>query len=66
MLKISEIKTWDEKTIEAKKAELRKQYFELNMQKVTGGIEKPHIFRDIKKDIARCETALTELRANNA
>lgn len=56
MLKVSEIKEWDVKTIDAKLTDVRKQLFNLRMQKATSGIEKPHLFKLLKKDIARLLT----------
>lgn len=58
MIKVSEIKEWDEKTIQAKVEDLRKKYFELRMAKKTTGIEKPHMLKDLRSDIARCLTVL--------
>lgn len=58
MTKVSEIKEWDEKTIQAKVEDLRKNYFELRMQRKTTGVDKPHMLKDIRKDIARCLTVL--------
>ena len=59
MIKVSEINEWDEKTIQAKVEDLRKKYFELRMAKKTTGIEKPHMLKDLRSDIARCLTVLS-------
>ena len=32
---------------------LRKQLMELNFQRKTAHVEKPHLFKQVKKDIAR-------------
>ncbi len=56
MLKIEDIKKLDSKMIDSKITELRKELFEMRMQKVSGGIEKPHRKKDLKKDIARLLT----------
>ena len=56
MIKVSEINEWDEKTIQAKVEDLRKKYFELRMAKKTTGIEKPHMLKDLRSDIAICLT----------
>ena len=58
MIKVSEINEWDEKTIQAKVEDLRRKYFELRMQRKTTGLEKPHLLKDIRSDIARCLTIL--------
>ncbi len=62
MLEYKEVKGWDAKTIDAKVAELRKEYFVARMQKATTGFEKPHRFKEIKKDIARLLTAKGDRR----
>jgi large subunit ribosomal protein L29 len=56
MLNINEIKKMDKKAIETKVLELKKQLFDLNLQKITSAVEKPHVFKNIKKDIARLMT----------
>jgi large subunit ribosomal protein L29 len=56
-MKFADIKSLDEKQIDAKVTELRRELFELRMQKSTSGSEKPHKFRELKKDIARLLTA---------
>ena len=58
-LKYSEVKGLDAKAIDAKVEELRTERFNLTMQKVAAGIEKPHRLKEIKKDIARLLTAKT-------
>lgn len=36
--------------------ELRKEMFDLNYQRKMGRVEKPHLFKQIKKEIARIKT----------
>ena len=43
-LEWKEIKDWDAKAIDAKVSEVRKQLFEMRMQKSAAGYEKPHHF----------------------
>ena len=45
--------------IETKLRETREQLVQLRLRKNTGQIEKPHMLRVYRKDIARLETALT-------
>ncbi len=61
MLKMSEVKTWDAKQLDTKVNELKRKLFDLRMQKNAAGIEKPHLFKEFKKDIARLETAKSQL-----
>lgn len=58
MLKMSEINKMDASAIVQKVSELRKELFELNLQKSTTSVEKPHLLTGIKKDIAKLLTAL--------
>lgn len=43
----------------ARKHELRGESFHLRMQQQSGQLEKPSQLRDIRREIARIETALT-------
>ena len=43
----------------AGKVELRAELFNLNLQKSIGTLEKPHRIGELRKDIARVETALS-------
>ena len=57
MLKMSEINKMDTASINAKVNELRKELFDLKLQKSTTNVEKPHLLKTIKKDIARLHTS---------
>ena len=39
---------------------LRKEQFNLRMQQGAGQMSKPHLFKTVRKDIARLKTILTE------
>lgn len=43
--------------LETKLRELREQLLQLRLRKQTGQVEKPHLLREYRKDIARLETA---------
>ena len=58
MLDINELKGMDSKSLASKITELRGKIFGLKLQKVTSGLEKPHQLKDLKRDVARCLTAL--------
>ena len=45
--------------ITAKLRETREQLLQLRLRKQTGQVEKPHLLRSYRKDIARLETVLT-------
>lgn len=53
MLKVSEIQAMGAADIKKQVSALRKELFELNLQKNTTSVEKPHLFKAKKKDIAR-------------
>ena len=44
----------------ARKSELRKEAFQLRLQQQTGQLEKPSQLKNIRKDVARIETVLSE------
>lgn len=56
MLNISEIKKLDGAAISLKVIELRKELFDFRIQKHTTGVEKSHLLRQAKRDIARLLT----------
>lgn len=46
--------------------ELRKEQFNLRMQKGTGQLSRPSEMNRVRKDIARLKTVLTEMKAGEA
>jgi|SaaInl8_120m_RNA_FD_contig_31_258252_length_762_multi_4_in_0_out_0_2 large subunit ribosomal protein L29 len=58
MLNMNEVKEWSEEQLKTKVAELRKTLFEVRVAGTTSGIEKPHRIKFMKRDIAKCLTAL--------
>jgi large subunit ribosomal protein L29 len=59
MLNNDDIKKMDEQAVERKLSELRLDLFKMKMQKTTSGIEKPHLMKVAKKNIARLLTVKT-------
>jgi len=49
--------------IETKLREIREQLVQLRLKKNTGQVEKPHLLRAYRKDIARLETILKQKKA---
>ena len=52
-----------EKNVKELRAQIDANYkdlYELRAKSVTGKVDNPHIFHDLKKDIARCLTLITE------
>jgi large subunit ribosomal protein L29 len=62
-MKMSEIKTMDVESIKSKVEELKRELFNLRFNIHTTGIEKPHLIKDAKKNIARLLTQLNVLKA---
>tara|TARA_Y100000590_G_C15292302_1_gene853008 strand:+ start:29 stop:223 length:195 start_codon:yes stop_codon:yes gene_type:complete len=58
MLKMSELNKLDSDAIAQKVAELRKELFNLRLQKNTTNVEKSHLLTSLKRDIARLLTVL--------
>ncbi len=57
MLKTSEISNLGEKELNEKVATLKTELFNKKFTKFTTGADKPHVAKDLKKDIARLLTA---------
>ena len=61
-MKLSEVKELSEVELETKGRDLRVELFNLRIQKTTAQLEKPHRVKQLRRDVARMETRLTELR----
>lgn len=60
MLKSNEIRNMTAEEIENKIESMKKDLYSLRTEASSGRIEKPHRIREMKCDIARCETILKE------
>ncbi len=58
-MKIAEIKELTAKELVARKRELREEAFNLRIQQQSGQLEKPHMLRTLRRNIARIETVLS-------
>ena len=61
-MKMSEVKELSEVELETKGRDLRVELFNLRIQKTTAQLEKPHRVKQLRRDVARMETRLTQLR----
>ena len=61
-MKMSELKDLTLQELTAKSRDLRQDMFNLRLQQASSQLERPHRLRLLRKDIARIETRLTELR----
>ena len=52
--------------ITTKLRETREQLLQLRLRKNTGQVEKPHLLREYRKDIARLETILKQKKTPKA
>ena len=59
-MKIKEIRELSPKDLAARKHELREESFHLRIQQQSGQLEKPSTLREIRREIARLETVLSE------
>lgn len=65
-MKASEMREMDREAQEAELLKLRREQFNLRMQKATGQDMPQQDYRRVRKDIARLKTVMTESAANAA
>jgi large subunit ribosomal protein L29 len=61
-MKILEVRNLTDSELVAKKKDARQEYFNLRLQQQTGALEKPSRLNEIRKDVAKLETVLSERR----
>ena len=59
-MKTKELRDKTENELETRERELTEQLFKLRFQRATGRIENPMKIRQVKREIARIKTLLTE------
>ncbi|MDP8289583.1 MAG: 50S ribosomal protein L29 [Candidatus Susulua stagnicola] len=64
-MKIEELQGLSKQELQAKLDDLNKQLMELQFKR-RSGVEKPHLFKVVKKDIARIFTVLNEKKEISA
>lgn len=62
-MKFAELKDLSFTELSSKGSDLRQELFNLRLQKATAQLEKPSRLRILRKDVARIETRITQLRA---
>jgi large subunit ribosomal protein L29 len=62
-MKIQEIQELTAKELLARKRELKEEIFNLRIQQQSGQLEKPHLIRAARRNIARVETVLARKSA---
>ncbi|HXI51451.1 MAG TPA: 50S ribosomal protein L29 [Candidatus Saccharimonadales bacterium] len=63
---MSELKDHSTPELAVKSRELRQEIFNLRLQQASSRLEKPARLRTLRRDIARIETRLSELRHKTA
>jgi large subunit ribosomal protein L29 len=61
-MKIVEVRNLTDSELVARKKDARQEYFNLRLQQQTGALEKPSRLNELRKDVAKLETVLTERR----
>lgn len=61
-MKMTELKDLTAAELAAKGRELRQELFTLRLQQATSQLEKPARIRIIRRDVARIETKISQLR----
>ena len=65
-MKMSELKDFTKPELTAKSRDLRQELFNLRLQKAIAQLEKPARLRLLRRDIARIETRISQLRRKAA
>ena len=61
-MKMSELKDMTVQELTAKSRDMRQEIFNLRLQQASSQLEKPARLRLLRRDIARVETRMTQLR----
>ncbi len=61
-MKMSELKDFTAVELTARSRDLRQELFNLRLQKASAQLEKPARLRLLRRDIARIETRISQLR----
>jgi large subunit ribosomal protein L29 len=65
-MKTSELKDLTAIELTAKSRDLRRELFNLRLQQASAQLEKPARLRTLRRDIARVETQLSQMRKTSA
>ena len=61
-MKIVDVRNLTDSELVSKKKDARQEYFNLRLQQQTGALEKPSRLNELRKDVAKLETVLSERR----
>jgi large subunit ribosomal protein L29 len=65
-MKMTEIKDLSSQELTAKSRDLRQELFNLRLQQASSQLEKPARLRTLRRDVARIETRISQLRQKAA
>jgi large subunit ribosomal protein L29 len=65
-MKMKDIISLTDAELETKGRDLQQELFNLRLQQATGRLEKPSRLRDLKRDVARVKTLLSQRRQKKA
>ena len=65
-MKANELLTLNKAELEGKAKELKEELFNLRFQLATGQLQNTMVIKGVKRDIARCMTALRQLEQKDA
>ena len=60
-MNLDEIRELTPNELSSRKKELRQEIFHLRLQQQAGQLEKPHLLRSLRREVARVETVLTAI-----
>ncbi len=61
-MKIVDVRNLTDSELVTRKKEARQEQFNLRLQQQTGALEKPSRLNELRKDVAKLETVLSERR----
>jgi large subunit ribosomal protein L29 len=61
-MKIVDVRTLTDSELVTRKKEARQEQFNLRLQQQTGALEKPSRLNELRKDVAKLETVISERR----
>ena len=65
-MKTKNVRELSEEDLVARRRELRQESFNLRIQQQSGQLDRPSRLREIRKEVARIETSVTERRPSKA
>jgi len=61
-MKVEDLRGMSAEDLDKELLNLRREHFNLRMQRATGQLARPHEYGRVKRDIARIKTVMGELR----